>query len=344
MKKILFRVFALLIGAGFIFISLELFLRITPKFGYNYSFCKFKNEKVRAFNNDIGYIRPSVLLGYEIIPNCYRICPAASSNSYGLVGKEYKLIKDKNTFRVLLLGDSIAWQDYAREFLEENLNNNALLSSKYKFEIWNAGCPSYDARRYYLYLKDRGLNYRPDMAIIFLFMNDFCPNVNLYYKNQSGITEYYFPILEISKRYSINPFFMKHSYLYRFIILRLDSYLLSRKKSEGINQMEEDGRYYLQMIKEICEDKKIPLFVVIFPYLKPLDEYSDYQINEYQAICKVTKELKMNYLNLYEHLPKRNLYSLRERKEDEMHPSREGHRLIAKIIYDYMLDNCFKLN
>lgn len=346
MKKLSFILISLLIGIGFVLISLELFLRLNPKFGYNYSSYNFKNEKVMALNNrNFGYIRPSALLGYEIIPDCHDIYLSessnSSSNSYGLIGKEYKLKKENNTFRILLLGDSIAFQNLSNKFLEENLNNNSLLNSKYKFEIWNASVPSYDVRRYYLYLKYKGLNFKPDMVIIYLFMNDFFLNVNIYYKNQAGFTEYYFPIAEISKRYTINPFLMKHSYLYRLIILRLDSYLLSKKKTQGADNLEQNGRSYLQMIKEICEKNKIPLLIVIFPYLKPLDEYKDYQIKEYKAICKAIKDLKIDHLNLYELLSKIDLYSLRGKKEDEMHPSREGHRLFTKIIYNYLLDNFF---
>jgi len=345
MKKLLFILISLLIGVGFALISLELFLRLNQKFGYNYSFSRFRNEKETALREcNFGYIRPSSLLNYEIIPNCHDPNLPTPSNSYGLIGKEYKLKKDKNTFRILLLGDSIAWQDWSRQFLEESLNSNSLLDTKYKFEIWNSGCPSYDVRRYYLYLKDRGLNYKPDMVAIYLFMNDFYLNINVYYKNQAGIIEYYFPITEISKRYNVSPFLMKHSYLYRFVILRLNSFLLAKKKPKVIYQMEEDGRYYLQMIKDICERNKIPLFIVIFPYLKPIDEYRDCQVSEYRTICKVTKDLKINYLNLYEHLPTKDLYALRENKEDEIHPSREGHRIIANIIYDYLSDKFFSIN
>jgi lysophospholipase L1-like esterase len=345
MKKLLFIIVSLFIGIGIALVILESFLRLDQKFGYNYSLCKFKNERLKLLDKDnFRYIRPSALLGYEIIPNSKYGLPVAS-NSYGLIGREYKLSKDKNTFRILLLGDSIAWQDWSRQSLEKELNSHPLFNVKYKFEIWNAGCPSYDVRRYYLYLKHKGLNYKPDMVIIFLFMNDFELNTNVYYKNQAGATEYYFPISEISKRICVNPFLMKHAYLYRFIILRLDSYLLSKKKIQGARQPEEEnGRYYLQMIKEICENKKIPLLAVIFPYLKPLDEYKDYQVSQYKVILKVIKDLKINHLNLYEYLYQENLYSLRGRKEDEIHPNVQTHRFIGKLIYDYLLNSDFMKN
>jgi len=344
MKKTLFILSTLLMGIGLTLIFLELFLRLNPTLGYHYNVCNFKNEDASAFgDHNFGYLRASALLGYEMIPNCHSAYLPVFSNSYGLIGKEYRLKKENNTFRILLLGDSIAWQDFSRQFLEEFLNNGSLLHSKYKYEIWNAGVPSYDLRRYYLYLKYRGLNFKPDMTIIFLFMNDLQPDLSIYYKTKDGAIAYSFPLSEISQRYIVNPFLMKHSFLYRFVVLRLNAYLLDKKKrQQGVDPQEESGRYYLRMIKEVCEKNKMPLFIVIFPYLKPLREYQDYQIEEYKSICRVMKDSGIDYLNLYEALTGTDLYSLRDRKEDEIHPSRKGHYIIAKLIYDHLSRNFFK--
>lgn len=344
MKKALFILISLLIGIGLALIALELFLRLNPKFGYVYNSFKFRDENPWIETSTSAYLRPSALLSYEFIPNCN-----PDVNSYGLIGRQYRLKKDKDTFRILLLGDSIASTRCAHEFLEERLNGNPSLHSRYKFEIWNAGCPGYDIRRYYLYLTHRGLKYKPDMVIIYFCMNDFSLNTNIYYKARDGIIQYVFPISEISKHYEVNSFLMEHSYLYRFTILRLDTYLSAKKKKHGIELLEENGRYYLEMIKDVCESRQIPLFVIIFPYLKPLKEYhqifkvgADYQIDEYNAICSVTKDLKVNYLNLYEHLPEEDLYGLRNDPKDEMHPKCDAFRLVAKLTHNFLLDKFFK--
>ncbi|MFA5276774.1 MAG: hypothetical protein WC417_07795, partial [Candidatus Omnitrophota bacterium] len=109
MKKFVFLLIVVSAGilSGLLF--LEIFLRLIPAFGYKYSFCRFENKNqsdIIGISFEAGYMRPSALLGYEIIPNCHNNLPVAS-NSYGLIGKEYKLIKDKDTFRILLLGDSV---------------------------------------------------------------------------------------------------------------------------------------------------------------------------------------------------------------------------------------------
>lgn len=337
MKNVLNNIFCLLVSIILIFSSLEIFLRVNPKFGYIYNSFRESYSAMKDYFQ-VCALRPSELLGYENIPNCGRI------NSYGLVGKEYKLQKEKNTFRILLLGDSIAWQDYSRQFLEESLNSNALLRAKYKFEIWNAGCPGYDNRRYALYLQHKGLMYKPDMVMIFLFMNDYYPDAAFYYKDANGIEVYSMPLREVSKRFTVNRFLVRKSYLYRFVMLKIDSYLINKKRQKGFSSQEEDGEFYMHMIQDMCKKNHIQLFAAIFPYLKPLNEYANYQKNEYNRICKMIKDFNIDHVNLYDQLPERGLYGLRETKEDEIHPSKEGHILIGKIIYNYLLDKYFHGN
>lgn len=332
-----------LISVGIIsgLVLAELFLRINPAFGYKYSFCRFENKDrsdIIRVSFDAGYLRPSALLGYEIIPNCRNNLPVPS-NSHGLIGREYKLIKDKDTFRILLLGDSVVWDDLLRQYLEKKLNSAPPPGLGSRFEIWNASCPSYDLRRYYVYLRHRGLYYGPDMVIIALFMNDACLNINLYYKDKDGNREYYFPIPEISRKCNVSPFLMKHSYLYRFVILSIDSYLAGRKMDGDKPKIKADAINYLRMIKDICADKKIGLLVVVFPYLKPLDEYDNGQILEYRAISEALQELEIIHINLYDDLSVKNLHNLRNSGKDEIHPGPEGHAIISEVVYDFLLKN-----
>jgi len=338
MKKALYILAGFLIGIALGIVLLEAFLRINPKFGYIYeSFRQSKDDRMMESPNDTK-LQPSSLFGYENIPNSFAF--GSNINSLGLVGKSYSLKKDKNTFRILLLGDSIAHQDWSRQYLENELNNNPDLSSRYKFEIWNAGVPSYDVRRYALYLQHKGLRYKPDTVLIFMFMNDFNLNINLYYKNKNNIVcSYDSPLREVSKIYNVNLFLMKHLYVYRFAMLRVESYLSGKQKAQGIDPTEQNGTYYTEKIVEICKNNNLPLLVAIFPYLKPLSEYDNGQKNGYKIINSVVKSLASNYINLYDYIPESDLYNLRHNKQDEIHPGPEGHALIGGIIYNYLLDN-----
>lgn len=335
MKKALYILAGFLIGIALGIILLEAFLRINPKFGYIYESFKVLSSKEDATLLSPGPpIQPSSLFGYENIPN------SNEANSYGLAGKSYKLEKDDKTFRILLLGDSIAWHDLSRQFLEEKLNASPMLNLKYKFEIWNAGVPSYDVRRYALYLHHKGLRHKPDMVLIFMCINDFKPTINLYYKNKNNIVcSYDSPLREVSKIYNVNPFFMKHLYVYRFAMLRIENYLSGKQKVQDIDPTEQNGTYYTEKIVEICKNNNLPLLVAIFPYLKPLSEYNNYQKYEYEIINSAVKSKVSNYINLHDHMPESDLYNLRQVKQDEIHPGPEGHVLIGDIIYNYLLDN-----
>lgn len=335
-KKISFRIIAIFIGVITPFLLFELFFRLYPAFGYIYNSLKTLScSEAPMLQQFVGCaLRPSLLLGYENIPNSEGI------NSYGLVGREYRLKKDNNTFRILLLGDSIAWQQgWASEYLESLLNNSLLSVHKYKFEIWNAAVPSYDIRRYALYLKHKGLRYKPDMVLIYLFMNDFGFDTNVYYKTKDGATAYYFPLSEVTKKLTVNPVMLRHSHLYRWLMLKYNTYLSNIKNSNS----SDEPKYYLGMIKGICSAYKIKLFVVVFPYLKPVDKYEKYQISEYTNILDTLSGSGIKYISLYDNLQHLDLYSLRFYKDDEMHPSQEGHKVIARIIYNYLMGDFLNL-
>ncbi len=339
MKKIIFRIFAVLLGSLAVILSLEVILRLSPTLGYNYNSFKIgpRKECMAWFLNNspwhMGHYRPSAVLGYEHIP-----LSRPDINSYGLIGREYKLKKEKGVFRILILGDSIAEQGFAAEFLDSELNQRHPLNSKLKFEIWNSGTGGYDIRKYYLFLKHFGLNYQPDMVTIFLCINDFGLEVNVYYKNKDGVTEYYFPLYGLYKKgFVVSPFLMKHSYLYRFAALRLNSCLYYQKDPVGMDPEEENGRYYLGLINQLCRQNGISLSVVVFPYFKPLAKYKNWESTQYSTVRKVLDDSRIDYLDLYglyERLMKEN-FPLALHENDYIHPSKEANKLIAQEIFNY---------
>jgi lysophospholipase L1-like esterase len=344
MKKLIFIILSISIGVVFALLFSELFLRFNPKFGYIYNSFALSDIKTAPQTRYFAHnsYRPSSLLGYEHIPNS-RTSDGLPINSYGLVGAEYKISKDKGVYRMLVLGDSIAVHAWACDFLEKQLNEDDLLGKRYKFELWNSGVGSYDVRRYALYFKSKGIKYDPDIVVMFLCMNDFELDLNIYYRDKNGAIAYNFPLSEVSKIYAPSPFLLRHSHLYRFVILRINSYLLSRKKAQGINKMEENGTYFMGMIKDICEQNGIPLLAVIFPYLKPLSEYNSWQLEEYNTIIRVAGDLMVPYIDLYQYFPPSRLHSLRHvGSGDDIHPNIEGHRIAAEAIYNYMTENLLK--
>jgi lysophospholipase L1-like esterase len=332
-KGSFYNFFILLISCLLSILVVEIYIRLNPNlFGIRTgSFQYHRPDPIGKRGSNL--FRASALLGYEHVPNS-----TSSVNLYGLIGKEYKLRKDKGVYRILLLGDSIAAQNGIREELEDRLNSKPSLDAKYAFEIWNAGVSSYDIRRYALYLKYKGIQYNPDMLLIFFYLNDFAPNTFIYYHDKKGIVRFDYPFRELSNKYILNQFLINHSYLYRFLIVRLEKYLvINKKKPQNKAPDEENGRFYLNMIRGICQKNKIKLFCVLFSDLKPLQELKHNQKEQYEIISKVLMESGVQYIDLRSYLPEDKLYSLRDKTEDSIHPSLEGEKLIAEIIYNYML-------
>ena len=337
MRKLSFILISLLIGIGFALISFELFLRTYPKYGLKYNFNQFvikdtKNPIIEVLNRKRNYYiyRSSDILGYERIPDS-----TAGINSFGLIGREYKLEKDKLTYRILVLGDSITEHTWYVQSLE-NLLNNSNPKLDYNFELWNAGVGGYSVNQYAAYLKHKGLRYNPDMLIIGLCLDDFYISHYVFYKDKNGFTACHNPARELSKKIPLNNFLFRHFYLYRFLTLKIDN-LLSNLQTKS----DSEGIYYLKMIKDICQKNKISLLAVVFSYLKPLNQYSNLEMQNYKEIIKALEVLNIDYIDLHKYFPEENGYALRMYDDDYVHPSSEGHRIAARVIYEYFIKNYF---
>lgn len=148
--RILKYIYLPIIGIILTLLIGEFIFYVVPYLNRKYSWEKFivRFTEISWIDGDTDIYRPSNLLGYERIPNC-----RPDVNSYGLIGERFSLRKLKDTFRILVLGDSIAAQNYFVQYLKEMLNN---LPYPIKFEVINAGVGGYCAWHYMRFLKYRG--------------------------------------------------------------------------------------------------------------------------------------------------------------------------------------------
>jgi lysophospholipase L1-like esterase len=51
--------------------------------------------------------------------------------------------------------------------------------------------------------------------------------------------------------------------------------------------------------------------------------------------------MKIKYVDLHKYFLEKDVFSLRENREDYYHPSKLGHEIAAKAIYEYLLENYF---
>jgi len=103
-------------------------------------------------------------------------------NKQGLRDREHKKIKDKNTFRIAVLGDSFAEarsipMEKTFWFLMQNqLNSCTKLNSK-KIEVINFGVTEYSTAQEFLTLRYHVWDYEPDIILLAFFSgNDISDN------------------------------------------------------------------------------------------------------------------------------------------------------------------------
>ncbi|MGB0579989.1 MAG: SGNH/GDSL hydrolase family protein [Limisphaerales bacterium] len=104
-----------------------------------------------------------------------------SINSKGLRDREYPYEKPAGVKRILVLGDSFAWgygvgdEHIFTEVLEEKL-----AGGEQKWDVINAGVSGYGTDQEYLFLKNEGLKYQPDVVLLaFYLRNDPVNNTGL---------------------------------------------------------------------------------------------------------------------------------------------------------------------
>lgn len=282
-----------------------------------------------------GFYRASDLLGYEHEENA-----AGFTNRHGMTGREHPLAKAPGTFRVLLMGDSIAEPHWAGDSLEDELGRSPECRKVHeRFEVWNAGVGSYDVRRYGLYLRQRAARYSPDLIVLFIAMNDFGLDTNTYYKKRDGFIGYHFPLESLRRRGFIpSARLLRRSALYRCVLLRADTWLAARDPGREADA-GATGRRYMREILAAARALPAPIVFVVFPYLTPEAARDERQRAEYAAITSVlgaegTRRLDLS--PLFADL-RRQDFPLRYKPEDVVHPSPAAYRRISREIGAFLV-------
>lgn len=115
-------------------------------------------------------------LGFSLEPNSSQILVTgraytsrATISSQGLRDIEHRPDKPPGSRRILVLGDSFMFGQGVR--MEQSMPRQ-LEGMLHGVEVVNAGTPGYDLGQEYLYFKDRGYRFEPDLVLLGFFIND----------------------------------------------------------------------------------------------------------------------------------------------------------------------------
>lgn len=119
----------------------------------------------------------------------------AKINSKGLRDEEYPYKKKEGVKRILLLGDSVTiGLEVEKDVLIDTQLEN-LLKANGNYEVINAGVSAYGTDQSYLFLKNEGYKYAPDIIIYGAVNNDPAENITIH-QHQRAFGKSYFIIDE----------------------------------------------------------------------------------------------------------------------------------------------------
>ncbi|MBU1087656.1 MAG: hypothetical protein KKD05_09120 [Candidatus Omnitrophica bacterium] len=299
-------------------------------------------------------------LSYELIPGANTENGFFKINSHGIRDKEYNIPKPKDVFRIIILGDSVTFgteypieQTYAK-LLEQKLNKDQTANVKY--EVLNAGVCAYNAVQKYILLKNKLIDYQPDL-VIFQFLNDD------YYRNAVIVPDYDSPgnhmHIDMGEYFAINfpkimpinekndRFLMKHSAVYRLINKSIydfmsfknpDKYIPQAYRYAGFNNLSESMRANKKIFhdfKKLAVEHNFKFMLMLVPELKNSDDLDPW-IKQLGA-----KELDFKTLDLFSRfkLGGIDLTELRIIPQGNCHFNLIGHQLTADILYSWLKDN-----
>jgi hypothetical protein len=243
-------------------------------------------------------LRASTVTVYENIPNIS--IPSRygkfmiNINSDGLRDYEIDVSKDKNI--ILFLGDSftagedVPLGDTFIKQLERLINSNR--PDEEKFRTVNAGVGGYSTIQEYMYLKEKGIKFKPKIVICDFFMNDLEDNmrdIKYYEFSDSDIVMKKEIREKISSRreevknpppmsrYPFIAFLRTHSYTFRWMEKARRTFMLDAIAMKGYldlfkiehSDLSEEkyalAKETLRLMNDFCKTRGIKFVVLIIP-------------------------------------------------------------------------------
>lgn len=317
----IFSVALLVFSLLFCFLVGEIYLRILYAKEHNRLISKYKGRELYATHSKI----PDLI--YTYIPNKY------GRNSHGYRDYEYNYSKDDRVYRIVIIGDSVAYglkvklEESFGKVLETKLNH-LLESEKCEIEVIILALGGYSTSQELIILENEGLDYSPDLIIWSYVLND--PAHPVYHNANGEMGRYFFK----PKVHIIN--FVKKKW---FDIA---------EKIKGKNCEKEYHKFlhcvywdqvesHINKIGQISKKHNIPIIFLIHPVFqknKSLDTYTLTSLH--RRLDEVASETGLLVLDLLDAYKSGNPDFIEQYSKtwfDSWHPNAEGHRLIADYIY-----------
>lgn len=337
-KKLIANITLAVFVLIFMFVLLELFLNLFPKFTFYYIYPSglFENAEDP--------------LDFRMIPNFegkmvgeYNV--DIKINSDGL--RDYEHSQTGDDFRILALGDSFAFGQGVN--IDDTFLN--IIEKQLDVEIIKAGVPAYGQDNQLHYFTTKGITYNPDLVIIFYFLNDNEDNNG----NTDRKVAYGNLIQEFRYDSLSDPELYVYTKAFRTGTLRLirESFsgIMQRfdknSKTESaaykifLNSQTEESKEWektVALFKEFKENSDSELLIVYVPDKKqiyPQDFKSFFDINTdidnpNKVLKNIAESLDIPYIDITGEM--RNLQISNLYFRHDPHFNENGHKLFATLV------------
>jgi len=168
-------------------VAIEMFARIFIR-----SWAPTSTEQVEFWHYDslLGWSHQPLQTGRFTNPY---FSVSVSISAQGLRDKAYPFERVEGKRRLLVLGDSFGW-GFGVE--QSEIFSEVLERNHPEWEIINASVSGYGTDQEFLYLKERGFQFKPDVVLVLFFENDFYDN------NEQVLYWYPKPIFQLGPNFS----------------------------------------------------------------------------------------------------------------------------------------------
>lgn len=277
---------------------------------------------------------------YELRPNfrgLYAGVPI-NINSQGFRGRELSSRNDESAFRVVIIGDSIAFGQGVREeeTLAEQLGTWLQRKFRSPVEVVNLGVPGYDTCQEYVRFKERALSLKPQIALLLYFENDTDPAV-FQVKDDLVVS----PDIRTGPFANIMAAARKHSDVYNLVwtrwqVLKKPKFTTNRYRAILASKFDETNpgwrrsRACLADLISFARMQSIRIIVIPFPVLGGLPE-KPYPFGGYiETVCNAARAEGAECLDVIPVLQQSDIRLTVSRVED--HPSAVVYMRIAERI------------
>ena len=317
-------------------------------------FLEILSRTFRSYNDtNPVYIIQHPLLPYTMLKNSKTksiLGNEISINSHGFRDYEYNKNKDKNTYRILVLGDSTTYgygikMEHSYPKVLENLLNKNFKDKK--IEVLNLGVSGFNFIDYYNLYIEYGAQFQPDSIIIGAMKNDYILN-SLKVTIEDGVGK---RPGSFWVRYNIPPFvlrILRNSGLYLLTGNALKNTKSLKKNNvskinseliESQNQkIDKVISSYISKFNKISDELNIPIYYLYLPSRLEV-ELNKHANKFHEKLQKNSRDKKnITYIDMLKSVRK-NSSRVEEivTPQDASHPTPFGHSIFANSIYNELL-------